>query len=55
MFDSKICVSGNFQGGPVVKILPSNGGVASLIPGQGSKILYALGPKKMKHKTEAIL
>lgn len=25
--------------------LPSNGGGASLIPGQGSKILYALGPK----------
>ena len=39
----------------MVKTLPSNAGDAGLIPGQGAKITYTLGPKITKHKTEAIL
>ena len=34
----------------MVKTLSSNAGEAGLIPGQGAKITYALGPKK-KNKT----
>ena len=45
----------DFPAGPVVKNLPSNAGEAGLIPGQGTKIPHASGPKKTKHKTEAIL
>ena len=35
----------DFPGGPVVTTLPSNAGVADLIPGQGSKIPCASQPK----------
>ena len=45
----------DFPGGPVVKALPSNAVGMSLIPGWGAKIPHALQPKKIKHKTEAIL
>ena len=33
----------DFPGGPVVKNLPSTAGDVGLIPGQGTKILYAAG------------
>ena len=45
----------DFPGGPVVKTLPSNAGGVGSIPGCGPKVSYALGPKKPKRKTEAIL
>ena len=49
----------DFPGGPVVRTLPSNAGVAGLIPGWGTKIPHALWPKrkrkKPKHKTEKVL
>ena len=32
---------GDFLGGPVVRILPSNAGGGCLIPGRGAKIPYA--------------
>ena len=43
---------GDISGGPVVKLLPSNAGGMSSIPGQGVKIPYASWPKKqnIKHK-----
>ena len=47
--------SWDFPGNPVVKTSPSNAGGAGSIPGLGAKIPHALGPKKPKHKTEAIL
>ena len=47
--------SQGFPGGPVVKTLPSNAGGEGSIPGQRAKIPHASGPKKLKHKTEAIL
>ena len=34
---------GDFPGGPVVKNPPSNAGDVGLIPGQGTKIPYAMG------------
>ena len=34
---------GDFPGGPVVKNLPSNAKDVGSIPGQGTKILHALG------------
>ena len=37
-------------GGPVVKILPSNAGGTLWIPGQGTKIQHALGPKNQNIK-----
>ena len=39
----------------MAKTVPSNArsGLCSIMPGQGAKILHALGPKK-KHETEAI-
>ena len=40
----------DFPGGPVVKTLPSNAETEGLIPGQGTKILQALWPKKKKKK-----
>ena len=40
----------DFPGSPVVKTLPSNEEDAGLIPGQGAKILHALGPKKQNKK-----
>ena len=33
----------NFSGGPVVKNPPSNAGDLGSIPGQGTKILHAMG------------
>ena len=33
----------DFPGGPVVRNPPSNSGDVGLIPGQGTKILYAAG------------
>ena len=39
----------------MVKTLPSNAGGVGSIPGRGAKIPQALGPKKLKHETEAIL
>ena len=36
----------DFPGGPVVKTSPSNAGGAGSIPGWGTKIPHALGPKK---------
>ena len=46
---------GYFPGGPVVETLPSNAGGVGLISGRQTKIPRALGAKKPKHKTEAIL
>ena len=51
----KTCITRDFPAGPMVKTSPSNAGGAGSIPGQGAKIPHALGPKKPKHKTEAIL
>ena len=51
---SELCF-GYFPGCPVVETSPSNAGGAGLIPFQGAKIPHASGPKKPKHKTEAIL
>ena len=39
----------------MVETSPSSSGSASLISGQGSKILHGSGPKIQKHKTEAIV
>ena len=36
---------------PEVKTLPSNVGAVGLIPGWGTKIPHALGPKEKKNKT----
>ena len=47
--------NGSSSGNPVVKASPSNSGAASSIPGWGAKISHGLGPKKTKHKTEAVL
>ena len=44
--EQKICQESHirdFPGGPVVKNSPSNSGDVGLIPGQGTKILYAAG------------
>ena len=43
---------GDFPGGPVVKMSPSKTGGALLIPGQRTKILHALRPKKPKYKAK---
>ena len=45
----------DFLGGPAVEILSSNAGDVDSILGPGAKISHALGPKKTKHKMEAIL
>ena len=45
----------DFPGHPVIKTLPSKEGCMGSIPGWGAKIPHALGPKKTKQKTEAIL
>ena len=45
----------DFPGGPVVKTSPSNAGGAGSIPGRGTEIPHASGPKHQKHKTETIL
>ena len=45
----------DFPGGPVVRNLPPNEGGVGSSPGQEAKIPGASGPKKTKHKTEAIL
>ena len=46
----------DFSGSPVVNTLPSSGEGMVSVPGQESKIPYALGPKKKpKYKTEPIL
>ena len=44
-----------FLGGPEVKTSSSNAGDVGLFPDLGAKISHALGPKKTKHKMEAIL
>ena len=41
---------GDFLGGPVVRILPSNAGGGCLIPGRGAKIPYATQPKHQNIK-----
>ena len=33
---------GDFPGGPIVKNLPCNAGDVGSVPGQGTKILYAI-------------
>jgi len=45
----------DFPGGPVVNTLFSSARGVGSIPGQGAMIPHDLGPKKTKHKTEAIL
>ena len=45
----------DFSGGPVVKTSPSNASGVGLIPGWGVKIPLNSWPKKLRHKTEAIL
>ena len=40
----------DFPGDPVVETLPSSAGAAGCIPGQGTKIPHALGPKKQNIK-----
>ena len=52
----------DFPGGSVVKTSPFNAGGAdsipgrgASIPGQGAMIPHASWPKKLTHKTEAIL
>ena len=42
-FDEKKTEGWDYPGGPVVKNLPSTEGDVGLIPGQGTKILYAAG------------
>ena len=39
----------------MVKTLHSNAGGAGLIPGLETEIPHTCGPKKTKHKTEAVL
>ena len=46
---------GDFPSGPVVKTSLSSVKDMGLIPGWDAKIPHDLGPKKPKHKTEAIL
>ena len=46
---------GDFPGGPVFKISPSNAECAGSIPGGGAKITHACRQKKPKHKTETIM
>ena len=41
----------DFPGGPVVKSLPSNAGDAGSIPGQGTKIPYAVGKLHLRATT----
>ena len=41
---------GDFPGDTVVKTSPSNAGSACSIPGQGTKIPHALGPKNQNIK-----
>ena len=45
----------DFPSGPVVKASLSNAWGVGSIPGWEAKVLLALRPKKLKHKTEAIL
>ena len=40
----------DFPGGPVVETLPSNAGGVGLIPGRGTKIPHASGPKNQNIK-----
>ena len=42
---------GDFPGGPGVKNLPSNAGVAGLIPVRGTKIPYAMGQLRPRATT----
>ena len=41
----------DFPGSPVVKTLPSNAGDVGSIPGQGTKVLHAMGCSKKKKKS----
>lgn len=50
-----IKMQGDFPGGPLVKALRFSAGGAGSIPDQGARIPHASGPKKSKHKMEAIL
>ena len=42
--------TGDFPGSPVVRTSPSNAGGAGSIPGQGTKIPHASGPKSQNIK-----
>ena len=42
----------DFLGGPEVETSSSNAGNVGSIPGLGTKISHALGPKKKKKKTK---
>ena len=44
-----------FLGGPVVKTLPSNAGIAGLTPGQGARIPHASLPKSQSIKEKIFL
>ena len=44
-----------FPSGPVVKNQPSNAGVAGLIPGQGTKMLHAVGQLSLQAATKTLL
>ena len=46
---------GDFPRGLVDKTLPSNAGNVGLIPSQGTKIPYVLGPKEPQNKTGTTL
>ena len=46
----KVRQDGDFPGGPVVKTLPSNAGIAGLTPGQGARIPHASLPKSQSIK-----
>ena len=48
--ENKMWQNGDFPGGPVVKTLPSNAGVAGSIPGRGAKIPHASRPKNQNTK-----
>ena len=51
--NNKILHFGVFPGGPVVKNLPCHAGDTGSIPGQGTKIPYAMGqltPDEAKNK-----
>ena len=55
IFFLKRTTKGDLPCCPVVMTSPSKAGGGGSIPGWGTKIPHASGPKKTKHKTEAIL
>ena len=44
---------GDFPGGPIVKNLPFNAGDVGWVPGQGTKILYAI-EQQIPHATTEV-